>query len=405
MLELLSPAGNLQKLEYALAYGADAVYVGASGFSLRRAADNLNLKEIKKATSVVRNCGKKLYVAVNVFAHQSDLKQLEVFLEGLATIKPDALIVADPGIFRMATRICSNIPLHVSTQANVTNLEAARFWVELGASRITLARELTLPEIRYITKKVSVETEVFVHGAMCLSYSGRCWLSHYLSKRDANQGDCAQSCRWNYVLVEEKRPGQSLPVFEDSRSSYILSSKDLCLAKKTPELIDAGISSFKIEGRMKSIHYVATVTKTYRQIINAVLKDKDKFIFEQRWLEELEKISHRQYTDGFIDGNGQNLQIEGTKSYLKTADFVAEVKEETAEGCIVLVKNRLLAGDELEVLRPDGDNKSIQACFYDEQGQLLSEAHANTVVWFKEKWSPKSLIRRKVTADAQMVNT
>jgi len=403
MVELLSPAGSLEKLEYALAYGADAVYVGGSKFSLRATASNFSLQEIKTASEIVKKADKKLYVALNIFAHQADMGELKTFLEGLSGVRPDALIIADAGVFSLAKEICPGVALHVSTQANVTNLEAAKFWAEAGAKRITLARELTLDEISEITTSLPIETEVFIHGAMCLSYSGRCWLSHHLAGRDANRGDCAQSCRWDYALVEEKRPEEALRVFEDGRGSYILSSKDLCLAEEIPLLIKAGVSSFKIEGRMKSTHYVATVTKVYREIIDTVGANNYSPVKEKQWLGELEKISHRQYSKGFIIGNGDNLQVAGRTSYMKTAEFLGAVEEQTAEGCKVKVKNRLLAGDELEVLAPAADNKKTKACFYDENGDLLTEAHANSVVYFKEKWPPLSLIRRKIEY-AQMAN-
>jgi len=401
MVELLAPAGSLEKLEYALAYGADAVYIGGAGFSLRATASNLGLQEIKTASKMVKEAGKKLYVALNIFAHQADMGELKTFLEELSVVRPDALIIADAGVFKLAKDTCKGIDLHISTQANVTNLEAAKFWAEAGAKRITLARELTLEEIKKISTGAGVETEVFVHGAMCLSYSGRCWLSHHLAGRDANRGDCAQSCRWDYALVEEKRPDEALRIFEDGRGSYILSSKDLCLAEEIPLLIEAGVSSLKIEGRMKSTHYVATVTKVYREIIDANRQLTIENRQSKKWLEELAKISHRQYTKGFIDGNGSNLQVDGHTSYIKTAEFLGSVEERTSRGSNVKVKNRLLAGDELEVLSPAGDNKKAKACFYDEYGNLLTEAHANSFVFFKESWPVRSLLRRGVAWDPE----
>ena len=396
MVELLSPAGNLEKLIYAMEYGADAVYIGGSSFSLRAASSNFDLKDIEKAQEIVEKAGKKLYVAVNIFAYQEDLAGIKEFLRSLADIRPAALIVSDPGIFNLAKKICPEIDLHISTQANVTNLEGALFWQEQGAKRITLARELSLSQIKEISDGLEIEVEVFAHGAMCLSYSGRCWLSHYLTERDANRGDCSQSCRWNYALVEEKRPDAPMAIFEDGAGTYILSSKDLCLAEKVPELIKAGVSSLKIEGRMKSIHYVATVTKTYREIINKALKEKDDFVFEKNWLDELNKISHRQYTKGFIDGPSNDLQVKGPVSYFKTADFVGLVAEKNGKGCKVKIKNRLESGDKLEVLTPAGDNKQAKAQFCDEEGTALTEVHANSNAWFDNDWPVRSLIRKKL---------
>ncbi|KKN05938.1 hypothetical protein LCGC14_1082310 [marine sediment metagenome] len=396
MVELLSPAGNLEKLIYALEYGADAVYIGGSSFGLRAASSNFDLKDIEKALEIVEKAGKKLYVAVNIFAYQEDLAGIKEFLRSLADIRPAALIVSDPGIFNLAKKICPEIDLHISTQANVTNLEGALFWQEQGAKRITLARELSLSQIKEISEGLEIGVEVFAHGAMCLSYSGRCWLSHYLTERDANRGDCSQSCRWNYALVEEKRPDEAMAIFEDGAGTYILSSKDLCLAEKVDELIKAGVSSLKIEGRMKSIHYVATVTKTYREIINKALKEKDDFVFDKNWLDELNKISHRQYTKGFIDGPGNDLQVKGPVSYFKTADFVGLVAEKNGKGCKVKIKNRIEVGDELEVLTPAGDNKQAKAQFCDEEGTALTEVHANSNAWFDNDWPVRSLIRKKL---------
>ncbi len=399
MAELLSPAGNIEKLKIALEYGADAVYVGGSRFSLRALSANFSLEEIKKAQNIAIETGKKLYVATNIFAHQEDLAAIREFITGIEKIGPAALIISDPGVFKIAKKVCPDVALHISTQANVTNLESALFWQELGAKRITLARELSLSQIEEISKKLDIETEVFVHGAMCLSYSGRCWLSHYLSNRDANRGDCSQSCRWNYALVEEQRPAEAMPVFEEETGAYILSSKDLCLAEEVPRLLDAGISSLKIEGRMKSAHYVATVTKTYREIINKALEHKDNFSFENKWHDELEKISHRQYTKGFINGVSEDLQVKGKVSYFKTAEFVGLVVEKNGNGCKVKIKNRINSGDKLEVLTPAGHNKNAMADFYDEEGVRLEQVHANTNVWFKKDWPAGALIRRKKTDD------
>ncbi len=399
MIELLAPAGNLEKLQYAISYGADAVYVGGGNFNLRYAAAKYDIDQIQKAREITLAAGKKLYVALNIFAHNADFESLKDFLKSLSKVEPDALVIADPGIFSFAKQICPDINIHISTQANVTNLEAANFWAGQGAKRVTLARELTLEEIEHISKNALLETEVFVHGAMCLSYSGRCYLSHHMTQRDANRGDCAQSCRWNYVLVEEKRPDQAMEIFENDRGTYIMSSKDLCLADEIPSLIKAGVSSFKIEGRMKSLHYVSTVTKVYREIIDKALEQGNNFEFSERWRQELKKISHRQYTKGFFGKEGENMQVEGKQSYFKTTDFVGAVQSSNGQGTTVLVKNRIIRGDKLEVLAPTGDNKEVSADFYDKEGQPLEEVHANSTVIFKENWPPMSLIRRKLVED------
>ncbi|TET54722.1 MAG: U32 family peptidase [Actinobacteria bacterium] len=403
MIELLSPAGSLEKLEFAISYGANAVYVGGGEFSLRHGTTGFSLGDIEKASRITKRAGKKLYVALNIFAHQADLKKLEKFISRLCDIKPDAIIIADAGVFSIAKKMDADVSLHISTQANVTNLESAKFWADLGASRVTLARELCCEEIKQISKQLPIETEIFVHGAMCLSYSGRCLLSDYLTGRSANKGDCAQSCRWNYALIEEERDNQALPLFEENNASFIMSSKDLCLAEEMPKIVSAGVSSIKIEGRMKSVHYVATITKTYRQIVDKIQEDGPKFKFEKRWLDELEKISHRQYFKGFFSANGEGKQITSKVSYIKSAEFVGVVIKESNEGCYVKAKNRMKENEELEVFSPDGNNKKTLAKFYDEEGLALKEVHANDIVFFKEKWPVKALMRRKIKND-QMAN-
>ena len=298
--ELLAPAGSLEKLKVAVTYGADAVYLGGRHFSLRAGAGNFDEKEMAEGIRFAHQKGARVYVTVNIFARNSDLVDLREYIHRIYSAGVDGIIVSDPGIVAYVRQMHPELAVHLSTQANTTNWAAALFWKKLGVSRIVLARELSLDEIREIRERVELDLEVFVHGAMCIAYSGRCLLSSYLAGRDANLGDCAQSCRWRYRLVEEKRPGEYLALEEDDRGSYILGSRDLCLIEHIPELVRAGVHSFKIEGRMKSAHYVATVVKTYREALNAYREDPDNYRPDPAWLDEISKVSHREYTKGFL---------------------------------------------------------------------------------------------------------
>ncbi|HPT68975.1 MAG TPA: peptidase U32 family protein, partial [Syntrophomonas sp.] len=302
--ELLLPAGDLDKLKTAVLFGADAVYAGGKEYSLRAAAGNLSLPEMSEGLNFVHENGKKMYVTVNILAHNRDLKNLPAYLESLAQMEVDGLIVADPGVMKMARQYAAHIPITVSTQANITNYEAAAVYRDLGAERLVLARELSLPEIIAIKEKVGIEVEMFVHGAMCVSYSGRCLLSHYMTGRSANSGECAHPCRYQYQLVEEKRPHEYYPIEEDERGSYILNSRDLCLLSYLPQLAEAGIDSFKIEGRMKSALYVAVTASVYRQALDAFYQSGQEYsqIQLQNWMEELQSVATRPFTNGFIEG-------------------------------------------------------------------------------------------------------
>ncbi len=356
--ELLAPAGSLDKLKVALAYGADAVFLGAKSFGLRAFSDNFSWDEMAEGVSFAHKQGKKTYVTVNVFPHNDDLVKLPEYLDFLTQIAVDGVIVADPGIFQLARTSFPKLPLHISTQANTTNWRTAQFWQEQGAKRVVLARELNLTEISQIRTQVSLEMEAFVHGAMCMSYSGRCLLSNYLTDRDANRGECAQPCRWKYQLVEEKRPGQAFPIEEDEHGTYILNSKDLCMLEHLPALLSTGINSLKIEGRMKSIHYVATVTKVYRQAIDAYLKQPDSFQIEQNWIDELHAISHRKYSTGFyIDTTGPG-QIYDSNSHEQTHDFIGLVLDYDPKTRFAYIeqRNNLKLGQEIELLRPVGQS-------------------------------------------------
>jgi putative protease len=376
--ELLAPAGNLEKLKMALIYGADAVYVGGESYGLRAFSDNFSNDELKQAVNFAHSLNKKLYVTVNIFPHNEDLENLPQYLKFLGSIAVDAIIIADLGVYRFAKELIPHVPLHISTQANNTNWSSVLCWQELGASRVVMAREISLDDIKVINQKVNIELEAFVHGAMCMSYSGRCLLSNYFTGRDSNRGQCAQPCRWKYHLVEEKRPGQYFPVFEDERGTYFLNSKDLCLLPHLPQLINSGLDSFKIEGRMKSVHYVATVVKVYRQAIDAYFANPSSFIVAPEWLEELNKVSHREYTTGFyFNKTTSDDQIYGSSSYTQTHDFVGLVKayDESTGMAIVEQRNNMKIGDIIEIAQPS------KPCFtqilekmYDESGQSISAA-------------------------------
>lgn len=376
--ELLAPAGNLEKLKVAVLYGADAVYLGGRHFGLRAGAGNFGDEELAEGVRFAHEKGVRVYVTVNIFAHNSDLGQLPGYLDTICEAGVDAVIVSDPGVIDLIKRLHPNLPIHLSTQANTTNWAAARFWEERGVKRIVLARELSLEEIREIRERVGVELEIFIHGAMCISYSGRCLLSNYLTGRDANRGDCAQSCRWRYALLEEKRPGEYLPVEEDSRGSYILGSKDLCLIEHIPELVKAGINSFKIEGRMKSVNYVAGVVKVYRKAIDAYVRDPENYCFAPAWLEEIGKVSHRDYTTGFLFGNpGSSGQHYEGEIYRRSQAFVGLVRDYDFETGMALVeqRNRFDVGDEVEIVVPGGDNfRQKITKIIDEEGNSVEAA-------------------------------
>ncbi|MEW5705827.1 MAG: U32 family peptidase [Actinomycetota bacterium] len=405
--ELLSPAGDMERLEYAIAYGADAVYVGGQDYSLRAKASNFSLTDIRKASKVVHSAGKKLYVTMNIFARDTDFHRMENYIESLADAGVDAVIVADPGILSMVKKVAPELKIHISTQANVTNTAAANFWASQGASRVVLARELSAPEITQIAKNVDIETEVFVHGAMCISYSGRCLMSKFLANRDANRGDCAHSCRWKYYLVEEKRPGLYHEIQEDGRGTYFFNSKDLALIGHIPELIGCGLDSFKIEGRMKSTHYVAAITKIYRQAIDSYFANPENYKPEPEWFEEIQKVSHRKYSTGFFLGN-KGEEILDCARYEKTHDFVGLVDgyDEKRGLVIVSVRNRLSISEPVEILSPDGLVKEY--CIPEmvllkdgEEDVLVDVSHAGFKVGIPsdKPWPKFAIIRRRVSKD------
>lgn len=377
--EVLAPAGNLEKLKVAVLYGADAVYLGGHAFGLREGAGNFTIEELEEGVEFAHSRNVKVYVTVNIIPHNRDLEGLPTYLQELADVNVDAIIVADPGILTVIKETIPEMEVHLSTQANAVNWRSVKFWHELGVDRVVLARELSLEEIKEIREKVpTVGLEAFVHGAMCISYSGRCLLSNYMTDRDANLGQCAQSCRWKYHLVEEKRPGEYYPVFEDERGTYIFNSKDLCMIQHIPELIKAGIDSFKIEGRMKSLHYAATTTYTYRQAVDAYQEDPVNYRFDPIWLEELEKVSHRSYTKGFYFGRpGAEEHNYASSAYVRSYDFMGSVQDylpETKEA-VIEVRSKFFRGDQIEIFGPKTRVFIIElTVLKDEEGNEIDEA-------------------------------
>ncbi|HPD18161.1 MAG TPA: U32 family peptidase [Candidatus Goldiibacteriota bacterium] len=356
--EILSPAGNLEKLQFAFAYGADAVYVASKKFSLRSYAGNLSDEELEEAVKLTHKNNKKIYVTLNVFPYNDDIEDIEKYLHFLKSLKVDGIIVSDLGVFSLTRKICPDVPIHISVQANNLNYMEVETWKKLGAKRVILSRELPYEDILKIRNFVpDVELEIFVHGAMCMSYSGRCLLSNYLTGRDSNKGECAQSCRWKYNLVEEKRPGECFPVFEDSRGTYILNSKDLCVIKSLHKFIGAGIDSFKIEGRMKSVHYVAVTTSIYKKVRDEYMKNREKYEFKEEYMKELEKISHRPYIQGFYFRENEKKQNYEFSDYVSTFTYAGHVIEDNDRDNMIKikVKNTFRIDDEIEFFMPDGN--------------------------------------------------
>ncbi len=400
-VELLAPAGDLEKLQAAIIYGADAVYLGGKEYGLRAFAGNFTMAEIKEGVRFAHQHQAKVYVTVNIFPHNRDIAELGGYLKKLESCGVDGVIFSDAGVWKIAQEIKVNLSLHLSTQANTTNWASARVLGDNGVESIVLAIELSLAEIKEIHDNVQIELEVFVHGAMCISYSGRCLLSNYLTGRDANQGECAQPCRWNYALVEQKRPGEFYPLVEDERGSYIFNSHDLCLIRHLPELIKAGVNSLKIEGRMKSVHYVATVVRAYRQAIDAYYRNPESYVFAERWYEEILKVSHRAYTTGFLLGKPQAEALNYVSSdYLRSYDFVGMVQDYDPVTCLATVeqRNNFRVGDELEIIGPQTElfTQKLEI-MTDEEGQPIEIApHAQQIVHIKVAKSvrPWDLLRR-----------
>lgn len=351
--ELLAPAGNMEKLRIAVHYGADAVYLGGKSFGLRNLADNFSTAELAEAVVYAHERRVKVYLTINAYPDNDDIDGLLHYLEEMRPIPFDAYIAADPGVIETIREISPERDIHLSTQANTTNWKSALFWQKQGIRRINLAREMSLEGMRQVRENTAIELEAFVHGAMCISYSGRCLLSSVMSGRNANKGECTQPCRWNYAIVEETRPGEYFPVMEDKNGTFIFNSKDLCLLPYLPELAGAGMDSLKIEGRMKGIYYVASVVRIYRQALDRYFAEPETYHCDPDWLEELCKISHRGYTTGFFLGPPKDIDHQYHSSYIRNHEFVGIVEESLPDGAIVLgVRNRIKTGDTLEFIGP-----------------------------------------------------
>ena len=379
-LELLIPASNLEVLKVAVMYGADAVYIGGEAFGLRAKAKNFSLEDMKEGIEFAHARGCKVYVTANILAHNYDLDGAREYFQELKQIGPDALIISDPGMFTIAKEVWPEVDIHISTQANNTNYLTYQFWWKQGAKRVVSARELSLTEIRQIRDNIPDEMEIesFMHGAMCISYSGRCLLSSFMAGRDANRGECTHPCRWKYSVVEEQRPGQYMPVYENERGTYIFNSKDLCMIEHIPEMLDAGIDSFKIEGRMKTALYVATVARTYSLAIDEYLKDPE--LYRSRipfYKSEISKCTYRQYTTGFFFGKpDENTQIYDTNTYVKEYTYLGVVGETNSSGLYgIEQRNKFSVGEEIEVMKPDGENITVTVKrITDETGKDMESA-------------------------------
>lgn len=403
--ELLAPAGDLEKLKMALLYGADAVYLGGEQFGLRALAKNFTLEEMEEGIRFAHSRGKKVYITLNIIPHNEDLVGLEEYLIILEKMRVDAVIVADTGIFSIVKKTLPNMEIHLSTQSNTTNYAAANFWYDNGVKRIVTAREMSLSEIRELKEKTpeDLDIESFVHGAMCISYSGRCLLSNYMTGRDANRGSCAQSCRWKYYIVEEKRPGEYFPIVEDDRGTYIFNSKDLCMIGNIGDLVEAGITSFKIEGRMKSPYYIATVIRSYRLAIDDYFDSKETKESKEYLLSEIKKSSYRDFTTGFYYNKpDENDQLYASTSYIRVYEFTALVIDYDLENKIATVeqRNRFFKGDELEVFGPEKEFYKFNVDeIWNEKNESLDVApRAKEILKIKLEYAvePGYIIRKRV---------
>lgn len=374
--ELLVPAGSLEVLKTAVIYGADAVFIGGEAFGLRAKAKNFSKEDMAEGIKFAHDHGAKVHVTANILAHNYDLDGAREYFKELKELKPDALIIADPGMFEIAREICPEIDIHISTQANNTNYATCNFWYSLGAKRVVMARELSLREIKEIREHVPADREIecFIHGAMCISYSGRCLLSNYFVGRDANRGACTHPCRWKYAVVEEKRPGVYLPVYENERGTFIFNSKDLCMVDHIPELVDAGIDSYKIEGRMKTALYVATVARTYRKAIDDFFESREKYEANLDWYrEEIAKCTYRHFSTGFYFGKpDENSQVYDSNTYVNEYIYLGTVERAEGNRAYIEQKNKFLAGDEIEIMKPSGDNVKVRVLsIQDEDGNEM----------------------------------
>ena len=402
-IELLAPAGDMNKLKTAVEYGADAVYLGGESFGLRKTSKNFSVEDIKWATNYLHERGKKIHVTLNIIPHDKDIVGVEEYIEKLNDIGVDALIVAGPGMFMKVKKVAPNFPIHISTQGSVTNVETVKFWKDLGAERVVMARELSLEEVSDIIKNVGdeIEIETFAHGAMCMSYSGRCLLSNYMTGRDANMGDCAQPCRYKYHLVEEKRPGEYFPIEEHDEGTFIMNSKDLCMIEHIDDMIRAGISSLKIEGRVKSEYYLATVIRSYRMAIDAYYEDPENYKYDPYLLEEIKKVSHRDFTTGFFYGKAnENSQVYEDNSYIRGYDFVGIVLDYNNDIKVATIeqRNRIFNGEDIEIFGPGIKhfNYNIQEMYDDKDREIEVANKAKQIFKIKiDKPVKKGFILRR----------
>ena len=405
--ELLVPASSLEVLKVAVIFGADAVYIGGEAFGLRAKAKNFSLEEMAEGIRFAHERGAKVYVTANILAHNEDLEGVREYFLELRKIGPDALIISDPGVFQIAAEVCPEIERHISTQANNTNYGTYRFWYEQGASRVVSARELSLEEIRQIRDHIpeDLEIETFVHGAMCISYSGRCLLSSFLTGRDANQGACTHPCRWKYSIMEETRPGEYFPVYENERGTFIFNSKDLCMIEHIPDLVEAGIDSFKIEGRMKTALYVATVARTYRKAIDDYFEDPARYEAHMDWYrDQISNCTYRLFTTGFFYGKpGTDAQIYDSNTYVKEYTYLGIVGEPNEQGYYqISQRNKFSVGETIEVMKPSGENLEVTVrAIYDEEGNACESApHPKQILYLDlgVPLEPFDLLRRREAA-------
>ena len=395
--ELLIPASSLEVLKVAVKYGADAVYIGGEMFGLRAKAKNFSMEDMKEGIEFAHKYGKKVYVTANITAHNADLEGVKEYFLELKEIKPDALIISDPGVFDIAKSVVPEIDIHISTQANNVNYGTYNFWEKMGATRVVSARELSLKEIKEIRQNISpkMEIETFIHGAMCISYSGRCLLSNYFTGRDANLGACTHPCRWKYYVMEESRPGEYLPVFENERGTYIFNSKDLCMIEYIPEIVDAGIDSLKIEGRMKTALYVATVARTYRKAIDDYFESEEKYRSNMDYYkDEISKCTYRQFTTGFFFGKPTHeTQIYDSNTYVREYTYLGLVNDFEDDYCIIEQRNKFCVGDTVEIMKKDGSNLTTRVVsMKDEYGKECDSCpHPKKKVYVKFDAMPEML--------------
>lgn len=402
--ELLAPAGNLYKLKIALLYGADAVYIGGEAFSLRACADNFTPDEMREGIEFAHSMGKKVYVTANIIPHNRDLEEMKRYFSEIEKMGADAVLISDLGAFNLCAEAAPSLEIHISTQANNTNYETVKAWYNMGAKRVVLAREMSLEEVKQIRENIPQECEIeaFVHGAMCISYSGRCLLSNYMTARDSNYGACSHPCRWQYALMEEKRPGEYMPVYENERGTFIMNSKDLCMIEHIPQLLESGITSLKIEGRVKSEYYVATIVGAYRRALDKYYASPQNYKTEQSIVDEVKKVSHRDYYTGFFFGiPDTGAQIYGSSSYIRDYDVCGIVLDYDPDTCLAKItqRNRFFKGDEVEIIRPGKPfiKQKIEKIYDENKNETDVANHAAQILYIKtdEPVCKNAMLRRK----------